>query len=647
MKIRKLTASFGKLQNESLRFHDGLNLIYAPNESGKSTWCAFIRAMLYGVDSAERARAGFLPDKLRYTPWSGAPMEGSMELTSDHSDITILRSTTARSAPMRDFTAVYTGTNIPVEGMNGQNCGELLTGVTKDIFRRSAFIEQGAVAISGSPELEKRIQSIVSSGEEQTSYSEAEERLNRWQRKRRYHRRGMLPEMETKMDEAQRLLDDMGTSVGTVQELEKKLDSKQKECAELELAVTDARRRQRTNALSQLRSGRARLDEQSELHDHALEELSHSREALRNSDFGTYSFEQLEQEVAKDRETLLDLEDGRSSTRNLIPAVLFSVLAILSAAFYGILTKIPLIAAAGIFCVSAVFFFVRYSGIRQVVHQASETRNAILRKYKISLPDDLDQILLKHRSLVDAVSQAEEKEKQTREELAAAGRMLHTLEENAVSELDFASGNSEAAKLSRALQASRKEASELSAQIAGIKGRLSAMGDPMVLASSLSSMKEEYELVQKEYDAITLAEELLRESDQEIQSRFSPELSRIAAQYMQQMTGGRYEDVQIGLDFSAQTRTQEDTVARDAEYLSAGTMDLMYLAVRLAVCELALPDSEPCPLIIDDALVNLDNTRLSQAMTLLRKLALDRQIILFTCRQIDATPSLQEGDAEE
>ena len=78
MKINKLTASFGKLENESLSFHSGLNVIYAPNESGKSTWCAFIRAMLYGVDSAERARAGYLPDKLRYAPWSGAPMEGTM-----------------------------------------------------------------------------------------------------------------------------------------------------------------------------------------------------------------------------------------------------------------------------------------------------------------------------------------------------------------------------------------------------------------------------------------------------------------------------------------------------------------------------------------------------------------------------------------
>ena len=71
----------------------------------------------------------------------------------------------------------------------------------------------------------------------------------------------------------------------------------------------------------------------------------------------------------------------------------------------------------------------------------------------------------------------------------------------------------------------------------------------------------------------------------------------------------------------------------NAEYLSTGTLDLMYLAVRLAVCELALPDGEPCPLIIDDALVNLDETRFKQAMELLKEIAKERQVILFTCRQ--------------
>ena len=140
MKINKLTASFGKLENETLSLHDGLNIIYAPNESGKSTWCAFIMAMLYGVDSSERARAGYLPDKLRYAPWSGAPMEGSMELTADRRDITITRRTRTKSAPMKDFSAVYTGSSVPVKDLNGSNAGEMLTGVSKDVFRRSAFI---------------------------------------------------------------------------------------------------------------------------------------------------------------------------------------------------------------------------------------------------------------------------------------------------------------------------------------------------------------------------------------------------------------------------------------------------------------------------------------------------------------------------
>ena len=49
MEIHKLTATFGKLSRQSMEFTDGLNVVRAPNEAGKSTWCAFIRAMLYGT----------------------------------------------------------------------------------------------------------------------------------------------------------------------------------------------------------------------------------------------------------------------------------------------------------------------------------------------------------------------------------------------------------------------------------------------------------------------------------------------------------------------------------------------------------------------------------------------------------------------
>ena len=179
------------------------------------------------------------------------------------------------------------------------------------------------------------------------------------------------------------------------------------------------------------------------------------------------------------------------------------------------------------------------------------------------------------------------------------------------------------------------EAEQLSSQIATLKGRLSAMGDTMVLKSELGTMEEERAAIEQEYEDISLAAETLRSADDELQSRFSPELGRVAAEYMSRMTGGRYSQVLLNRDFSAMTRTSSDTVAHDSSYLSAGTLDLLYLAVRLAVCELALPEGEPCPLIIDDALVNLDETRLKQAMELLKEIAKERQVILFTCRKAE------------
>ena len=101
MIIRSMTADFGRLDGETLELEPGLNVIARPNESGKSTWCAFIRAMLYGIDTSERVKGGFLPDKLRYAPWSGAPMSGTMELEYAGREITLTRWTKSRSEERR------------------------------------------------------------------------------------------------------------------------------------------------------------------------------------------------------------------------------------------------------------------------------------------------------------------------------------------------------------------------------------------------------------------------------------------------------------------------------------------------------------------------------------------------------------------
>ena len=620
MKINKLTASFGKLENETLSFHPGLNVIYAPNESGKSTWCAFIRAMLYGVDSSERSRAGYLPDKLRYAPWSGAPMEGSMELTSDRFDITITRTTKAKGAPMREFTATYTDSKVPVEGVTGANAGEMLTGVSRDVFCRSAFIAQGTVAVTGSPELERRISSIVSTGEEQTSYTEADETLRAWQRKRRFNRRGYLPELEAKMDDTQRLLCTMDSTVDEIDTLETQLDDIAERCTALEASVTDSRKRQRRESLEKLSGGRA--------------ELAQAKDAYRAGPFGAISADEADERAADD---LAELDALRAKSRpkgTPWAAVICFILAVAGAALYTHFQSVALIVFAALFCVAAVVLLMRYSKLRRAAADARDQRHRILDRYGARSASDIRRALENQRELCTALESAQEEERRTREAYEAARERQEQLEEAALGELDFSGGNSEAARLSRQLAAERQNAELVSAKIASLRGKLAAVGDPLVLASDLKSMEEEYDALNDEYDALTLAVDTLRAADSELQSRFSPQLGKLAAQYMSFMTGGRYSDVLIDRDFSARTKTQDDTVARDSEYLSAGTLDLMYLAVRLAVCELAMPAGEACPLIIDDALVNLDEERLKQAMALLRELSRRRQVILFTCREV-------------
>lgn len=203
MILHTLTATFGCLNNNTLELQEGLNLIQAPNESGKSTWLAFLRSMLYGLSTRER---GLLADKNRYAPWNGAAMSGRMELADGTQELVLVRDTVHGGVPMGRFYAAYAGTAVQVEGMTGQNAGERLTGVPRAVFERSAFIRQNALPIDQDAELEKRIAALISSGDETTSYLETEKRLRTALNRRRHNQTGLLPRTEAEIAELRQSL---------------------------------------------------------------------------------------------------------------------------------------------------------------------------------------------------------------------------------------------------------------------------------------------------------------------------------------------------------------------------------------------------------------------------------------------------------
>lgn len=198
MKLLRMTATFGRLEQETLSLTDGLNVLQMPNEAGKSTWAEFLLAMLYGVDTSERVKTGVLPVKTKYQPWSGKPMEGVIELTHAGRRITITRTSTAR-APLGVFSAVYTDSGLPVEGMTGANCGEMLLGVPKSVYQRSAFVSQAGLGLTADADLEARLSALVTTGDEAISFAAADKRLLAWQNRVRHNKTGLIPDAEREL----------------------------------------------------------------------------------------------------------------------------------------------------------------------------------------------------------------------------------------------------------------------------------------------------------------------------------------------------------------------------------------------------------------------------------------------------------------
>ena len=125
MRIYAMTATFGKLEHDVLELKPGLNIIEAPNEWGKSTWCAFLIAMLYGLDTRAKTTKTALADKERYAPWSRKPMAGRIDLHWNGRDITIERSTKGR-VPMGVFRAYETASGLEIPELTAANCGVTL-----------------------------------------------------------------------------------------------------------------------------------------------------------------------------------------------------------------------------------------------------------------------------------------------------------------------------------------------------------------------------------------------------------------------------------------------------------------------------------------------------------------------------------------
>ena len=733
MKIIRMKATFGGLDHRELELKEGLNIIEAPNEGGKSTWSAFLRAMLYGINTKERDKQGYIAEKNRYQPWNGGAMEGVVELEWKGEKI-ILRRGPKGNTPFGKFEAVYTDTGEPVGYLTADNVGETLVGAPREVFERSAFVCQGGAAIDGAPALEARIAALASSGEEDVSYSQVERRLRDWLNRRKHNKTGLIPKLEEELAGNDEIAGRQAKAFRLAQEARREMDKLQTEHKRLQaerdahLARAMAARRQRwEEAQSALEAARGQVDTiEAELNRYgtppdkatlqkAQGELNQLN-ALHTS--RKQAEERLEQAQAQEAEAAAAAVDplfpdmtpeqaweqasADAQTAGEVPrcgglyaggAVALALAAgSLVLAFTGVLPALWMGGAAcGVLAVAGVGLFVsaalrkkkagalaaelleRYEAEdpQGILNRASAYREACVvagqaAKQREEAQQALDALLTQdeqtRKALLELVHPFAPTVKDTFGVSAAISRALQLEERLATAQVKLEGAEKLAASLPRPepvaadpgveprfdpagtaarLNAAEGELSRLRSGLAMAQGELNTLGDPAELELRQEEAREELERRQTEHAALETALKALDAAHAGLQARFSPALNHLAGDYLARLTGGKYDKVSLTRQFEALAEEAGGLQPRRALALSQGTADQLYLAVRLAACKLVLPQEEPCPLVLDDALANFDDSRAALALECLEELGGERQILLFTCHSRER--AWQEG----
>ena len=705
MEIKSLAATFGRLKNETLSLAPGLNVIEAVNESGKSTWMAFLRVMLYGINTRDRNP---LADKHRYLPWDGSTMQGRMDLTSDDRSITITRSTTRTNSPLGTFSAHYSDTSEPIPELTAATLGESLLGVPQDVFERSAFIRQSGISIDQSAALEKRIAALVTTGEEDTSYIDAAERLRKQLTRRRYNKTGILPQLENETAALETTLSEITTLEASRRKHEADRDALVSEIAYLEHQLTLCTAAEASQQIARLNAARdalARCENAAMLAAHRTAALpSPAALTAMIGDLSALEATAASVRIANERLTActLVLEQAQQQRDShpfsphppeqaakfppletqrpplpVLPLCLIAIcgvilflalrsvlhLSLAPAAFSTALIASALAAFCTVFSVrrrrlwdseytrkrvaheeALAAYTILYEAVERAqtdCRTAAETHRALSADHTLRLDHTLNRIRQFHpaANIIDARRAIE-----TALSLHAAAEAAQREQQQAQLRFDLLAENTPAdctaptepptlsrEEAERRLLEANERLTQLRRNLHTLEGRCEALGDPLLLRAEIEEKRRRRDTIQQEYDAISLASSVLSEANTALQSRFSPALGEKAANIFTKLTKGKYNKVLLDRKMIPSAQESGDILAHPALSLSQGAADQLYLAVRLAVCDLILPKT--VPIFLDDALVTFDDLRMAAALDYLLELSETRQIVLFTCQQ--------------
>ena len=752
--------SFGKLNGKKINFSDGINIIEGANESGKSTICAFIQFIFYGLP----ARTA---DKLRYISWDTSLASGSLVVKDKGSRYRIERevicSTTEDGKYMfREKCAIYDAeTNMIC--FKSRSPGEVFFGVSSSVFESTAYIRQTANSHLETDTLGEEAENILFSGNERINTNQALAKLDgaRAFLLHKNKKGGKIFDLEEKRDLIEERLKNAQTSGADIISLEgshrvlteksahikKRTQEIGDELAEYERYCVKKAYLFRKSEKEKLAKEEEQLcllknpveHENVEISDPAFismleqkqneltlassrlsdakKELNDSVNKINKMSDRLSIFASLGAKDSAQRDMLvqkMETSQTKMGNCNLIAMILglCSVFSIILTLIFRTSPSVPdlikylSVTACLLFAAAAAYvIFMKkhdyaieienicsqfncggYEEFKELVKASAEDEAYMLflrgirdeKKERMNvLAEELDTLSTNAIAILqDAnfrifenapVSLAKAIEKCRETQAAIRSLELSMTEhrtnientENKLYEYSkdylkeaYRAQYDEKAMEAFKLQEKKQELSELNEKLETytdrlhqIEVQLSALRavstDPTAIAEEIAVLDNEIEELTRKWSAYMLAIESLNNASGKLREGISPKLAKNAGKLFSAMTEGKYDS--IGLDTEFALSFSDGNMMRDAACLSAGTSDLAYICLRMALIELLYKKSIP-PFLFDESFARMDDGRMEKVLSLIYKYSQrSYQSILFTCHSREKTAMQKVG----
>lgn len=586
---------FGKFHDRTISFNDGINIIYGKNEAGKSTLHTFIRGMLFGIERG-RGRAAKNDLYTKYEPWENSgTYEGWLRLEKDGTIYRIERRFRKENKSLK----IINETKGLEEEATPAFVSSLLDGLTETMYNNTISIGQLKSATEDGmvTELKNYIANMNTTGNISLNITKATAFLRN---QKRSLEAGLIPEASREFTSLLAEIRNVETEIAGP-EYENQLAAYQNMRTQVK-GLIDNTQTQKKDLDEKLANGKKVLSDNGFTDRASVDAMSSDAERLY-SEYNT-----------------LNGECNKKSRKVLSGLTAVLGVAGLGAAatlgYFNLTAYLPVCGAAAtaavIFFIISLFILQKDKEYHRLFDNTSSELGALLARHLGDSAVSEDAMnafrarMGEFSKLCDMVTQSE----------AEIRKFLE----------DLSNLQTKQAGCSEMIEKQQRTQWEL-------EKKLEHLSNCKNKAKALKRTLAENDRIHDEIVAIDLAQETMADLSSSIRDSFGLYLNKEASQYITGITGGIYDSMSIDENLNVFLNTKTKLVP--LENVSSGTMDQVYLALRLAAAKLLQGSGSGFPLIFDDSFTQYDDERLKTALEWLAS-AYGGQIIIFTCHRREA-----------